>query len=284
MSRNIVDTHVHIWDLTRAKYAWLEGDKSILNQSYQLEQLLPSMAEAGVIKGVLVQAANTLEDTHLMFEAARAHSEIAGVVAWLPLENPEQTQHILQNEFLMEPYFKGVRHLIHNEPTADWLLQPNVLESLQVLADANIPYDVVGINTQHLETVARVVEKVPNLRLVLDHLNQPPMSRKERFGRWGVLMAELAQHENVYAKISGLGTASGNLAAWGVNDIEPYVAYAVEAFGTRRCFCGGDWPVSLLAGSYAQVWDTYVEVLSGLLSAEDCTRVLHSNAIDFYAL
>lgn len=283
MEIKIIDTHIHIWDLGRARYAWLDEDTSILNRTYGLKELLPFFPAANIWRGVLVQAANHAEDTQLMLEAAAQHEQIAGVVGWLPLKDPAATARLLTEQYLKNGYFKGVRHLIHNEPDPQWLLQPEVLEGLAVLEAKNIPYDIVGVNDRHLETVIKVSEKLPGLRLVLDHLNQPPIAGGERFGRWGELMKVVAGNPNISAKISGLGTVAGG-KGWKEEDIEPYIAFALEVFGPERCFCGGDWPVSLLAGGYGMHWTAYQNILSRLLASDDLNKVLHGNARVFYNL
>ena len=67
-----------------------------------------------------------------------------------------------------------------------------------------------------------------------------------------------AQNPNVYAKISGLGTASGDAGYAGApDDIRPYLDYVLETFGPERCMTGGDWPVSVLAGGYEKAWRAY---------------------------
>lgn len=284
MKKNIIDTHIHIWDLEKARYEWLDNDESVLNRSYHLEELLPEMIDTPVASGILVQAANNLEDTALMLDAARRHREIIAIVGWLPLKEPQKVEMLLEEQFLAEPYFKGVRHLIHNESDPRWLLQPQVTESLEMLASHHIPYDIVGINEEHLKTAIRVSEKIPSLRMVLDHLNQPPIKAGQRFGTWGELIKEIAANGNVYAKISGLGTASGNPVGWAADDISPYIGYALEVFGTDRCLLGGDWPVSTLAGSYAMHWERYTGIIHTLLNDDDAEKVYRKNASRFYNL
>jgi len=66
--------------------------------------------------------------------------------------------------------------------------------------------------------------------------------------------------------------------------VKPYIAFALENFGTDRCFCGGDWPVALLAGSYTKVWDVYKEVINDLLDTPDSDKIFYSNAQQFYNL
>jgi L-fuconolactonase len=280
----MIDTHIHIWNFDKAEYAWLNGNESILNKTYTIEELEAERLAAGVTKGVLVQAANNFEDTDWMLENAASTNWIKGVVGWLPLQNPDATNKSLQEKYLSNTNFKGVRHLIHDEPDAKWLLQPAVIESLRILAANNITYDLVGVLPQHIETALEVAEKIPSLKMVFDHLNQPPIKMKEQFGIWGELMKQASQHKNFHAKISGLGTASGDFEGWTEEDLKPYIGFVIEQFGMDRCFCGGDWPVSLLAGSYTRIWAAYKNVIEQLVSVEEQEKIFDTNAKQFYNL
>lgn len=282
--QKIIDTHIHVWNFDKAKYPWLDGNTSILNTTYNIEEIEAERNIAGVAEGVLVQASNNLEDTDWMLEVAAHTGWIKGVVGWLPLMDTVATEKLLNDKYNCNNYFKGVRHLIHDEADATWLLQPSVIESLKILAEKNITYDVVGVLPQHIETVLKVAEQIPGLRMVFDHLNQPPMRSNERFGAWGHLMKIASQHKNFHAKISGLGTATANQDSWGAEDIKPYVAFVLEHFGTNRCFCGGDWPVSLLAGSYTKTWTTYKSAINELLNEQDSEKIFYNNAQQFYNL
>jgi L-fuconolactonase len=279
----MIDAHVHVWNFEKAEYAWLKNDTSILNRNYDISALNAELPKAGVTGGVLVQAANNFEDTNWMLQVADTNGWIKGVVGWLPLLEPSFTAAALK-EYSGNRYFKGVRHLIHDEPDPKWLLQPTVIQSLSLLAEYDVPYDVVGVTTEHLRAALEVAAKVPKLRLVLDHLNQPPIAAGEQFGEWGELMKEAAQHENFYVKISGLGVTAKKGSAWTAGDIQPYVEFVLQHFGENRCCCGGDWPVSLLAGDYSYTWQQYKTVLSGLLNEPALEKVLSANAVRIYNL
>lgn len=282
--QRIIDTHIHVWDLQRAAYPWLQNDTSLLNQTWHINQLSKERKAAGISSGVLVQASSNLEDTDLMLETAHNTAWIKGVVCWLPLMDTNKTLHILETKYAAEKYFKGIRHQIHDEPDTRWLLQPQVINSLKILAAKNIPFDVVGVLPQHIETALAVAEKVPDLKMVFDHLSQPPIKTKEQFGVWGQLMKAASAHKNFYAKISGLGTTSGNFTGWGAADIKPYIAFAIENFGINRCFCGGDWPVALLAGSYTKTWNIYTSVVNELVNESESDNIFYNNAKQFYHL
>jgi len=122
-------------------------------------------------------------------------------------------------------------------------------------------FDVVATLPEHMECIPVISEKAPDLKMVIDHLGQPPIATRE-LGRWGNDLKIAAENPNVYAKISGLGTASGNWDGWTTDDIRPYVEYAIETFGPDRCMLGGDWPVSVLAGGYVKAWTAYRAILT----------------------
>jgi L-fuconolactonase len=284
MAPRIIDTHIHIWDFDKAEYDWLKENKSILNRSYSIDELKTEQKEANITEGILVQAANNFEDTDWMLEVAERTDWISAVVGWLPLKSPELTQKALDEKYSKNNYFKGIRHLIHDEPDVKWLLQPTVIESLQVVASYHLPYDIVGVTPEHIQTALQVAEKVPELRMVFDHINQPPIARNEKFGKWGELIKRASENKNFFGKISGLGTASGKAHQWNEKDIKPYIEFVLEHFTINRCFCGGDWPVSLLAGSYSNTWSIYKNTLSSLLNQADLEKVFYSNARNFYDL
>ncbi|HWB94135.1 MAG TPA: amidohydrolase family protein [Puia sp.] len=279
---NVIDTHIHVWNREAVDYPWLEGNTTILKRSYGLEELEPQRSAAGVAGGVLVQAANSREDTAWMMKTAKKHGWISGIVGWLPLQDPAATARLLESEYRPGALLKGVRHLIHDEADPGWLLQDTVLESLGLLAAHDIPYDVVGVLPAHIATALKVAERWPGLRMIFDHLNQPPISAED--GRWEELMKEAAGHGNFYAKISGLGTAAKKGSDWTSADLEPCIEFALHHFGADRCCCGGDWPVSLLAGSYEKTWKAYRTVIAKYLNPSEQANVLYRNAEQFYRL
>lgn len=64
----------------------------------------------------------------------------------------------------------------------------------------------------------------------------------------------------MFVKLSGLTTLGGGSDA---ARLRPYVEHALDAFGAARTLYGGDWPVSTLAGPYAETWATAQELLAG---------------------
>lgn len=280
---NIIDTHLHTWDLQKLDYYWLQKDDSILSRSYHVEEIQTELLKSGVTKAVLVQATNQQQETDWLLQLAATHPFISGAVVWLPLQHPDEVIRLL-DKYSGNVYFKGVRHQIHDEQDEQWLLQPTVIESLRLLEKKNIPYDLVGIKSAHIETAIELAEIIPSLKMVFDHLNQPPYSDRTKWIQWSQLMKEAALHPNLYAKVSGLGTAAGKGNTWNAAAIKPAIETTLEMFGSNRIFCGGDWPVCLLAGTYSFTWQQYFTVFAELVNEADRTLIYYKNAEQFYNL
>ncbi len=277
----IIDTHLHTWDIDLLEYYWLKGDDSILSKNYFVADIEPELAKANITSAILVQATNSLAETDWLLQLAEKNDWILGAVVWLPLMHPSQVDAAIK-KYKANPFFCGVRHQIHDEADTAWLLKPEVMESLAILETHDIPFDLVGTKLAHIETALKLANQLPNLRMVFDHLNQPPANDTEAYHQWKTLMIEAAQHPHFFAKISGLGTAIGNGKPWSAKDISYALEFIIAGFGVDRIFCGGDWPVSLLAGSYTYTWQQYQLVIDDLLSAPDATKLYSNNAEIFY--
>ena len=252
-----------------------------LYRTYLAAELAPQLAEAGVAATVLVQSANSYADTVYMLDQADVYPWIIGVVGWMDLLDPADTAKAIER-FQQNRHFKGMRHLIHEEPDPQWLLQPVVWESLRLLAAAGYTFDVVATKHEHLACLPTLGEQVPDLRMVIDHLGQPPFQAGEP-GQWGEDMRSAARNPNVYAKISGLGTASGDWEGWTAASVRELVHWTIDLFGAERCMVGGDWPVSVLAGGYVKAFDAYKQILAERSPAEQ-EQISYKTAMAFYGV
>src|SRR5207237_5685746 len=117
----------------------------------------------------------------------------------------------------------------------------------------------------------------PNQRFVLDHLGKPDV-RGGGFTTWRRELSALAALPHVWCKLSGLVTEA-DWRHWTPTQLRPYLDTALEAFGPSRLMFGSDWPVCLVAASYAQV-AALVRDAIGEYSADAQARVLGGTAAD----
>ena len=276
-----VDTHQHFWNMNEVAYPWLVPEYGPIYRTFEPSELEPQLKASGVDKTVIVQAMDSYADTNSMLNIAKNYDWVAGVVGWVPILDPEETAKKL-DEYTRNPYFKGIRHLIHEEKHPDWVIQKQVIESLQLLAARGLTFDVVAVFPNQLKHVPTLVEKVPDLKIVIDHLAKPPLEEESR-KIWREQMAAAAESPNVYAKISGLNTVTPDFENWTYEDIKPLIDFALEKFGADHLMFGSDWPVAVLAGDYAKVWDETNKAIADLSQAEQ-DAILGGTGNEFYNL
>ncbi|HEX6168678.1 MAG TPA: amidohydrolase family protein [Chitinophagaceae bacterium] len=273
----IIDTHVHFWKYDKKRDAWITDDMKILKQDYLPAHLIPTFKRNGVDACVAVQAGQSEYETHFLVELAKTHPEITGVVGWTDLLSKNVEERL--QFFSQYNIIKGWRHVVQAEPD-DFLLRGDFHNGIRALAPYNYTYDILIYHYQ-LKPALEFVSKFPNQKFVLDHCAKPDIGKKN-IEEWKVLMKAMAQHPNVYCKLSGLFTET-KWKQWSAGDFYPYLDVAFEAFGTDRLMFGSDWPVMLLSGIYVQ-WKSLLEKYMENFVEEDRLKVFGENAISFYNL
>jgi L-fuconolactonase len=274
----VIDSHLHVWDLAAGDYAWLRPEHGELYRSFSPEAAAAELAAAGVHAAVLVQAEDSVRDTAYLLDVAARFDFVAGVVGWVRLDDESATSSAL-DRFAAHPAFRGVRHLVHDDPRDDFLDLPAVRGSLALLAERGLAFDVSDAWPRHLGPAARLAADLPDLTVVIDHLGKPPLARDD-FADWADALHEAARQPNTVAKLSGLQVEG---RPWTAEALRPVWETALDAFGPARLMYGGDWPMTVAFDGYQSTW----QVLVGLvreLSADEQTDVLCGTARRAYRL
>ncbi len=273
-----IDAHQHYWRTDRGDYGWLTPDTGILYNNYGPEQLRPLLAENGVSRTIVVQAAPTVAESEYLLSLCDEDDSIAGVVGWVDIDSDRFAEDLEQ--LRRHPKFVGIRPMIQ-DLAADYMLKPEVLRSLAVLEELQFPIDLL-IRPQHLPYAVQALERVPRLRAVVDHLAKPHIAAGT-IEPWAEDLAKLARFEQVYCKLSGMVTEAehGN---WRLEQFVPYVHHAVSIFGTERLMFGSDWPVCLLSAEYGETVRLLHEALPAGLTEEQLGGIFGGNALRFYGI
>jgi L-fuconolactonase len=275
----MVDTHQHLWKPSERRYDWLDGIGAPLEADFGPEDVAADVAAAGITATVLVQAADTFEDTFYMLSVAARAPVVRGIVAWAPLDRADEAGAAIEL-YAVSPLVRGVRVLNHNYADPRWLLQPSVQAALRLLAAHGLTLDVISVMPEHLTMLAELADRHPELTIVVDHLAKPDIANK-LWEPWASLIAEAALRPNVNIKISGLNTAAAT--GWTWQNWLPYVDHVVEHFGSERIMLGSDWPVSTLAGDFVGVWQAQRQVIAHL-STRQQEDILYRVAVRTYSL
>lgn len=280
-----IDSHQHFWQLSRGDYTWLTKDLGNLYRDYLPHDIKKELEYAQVSDTVLIQATDTTAETEFLFANAYNHSFIAGVVGWVDMESPnalDQLSWLMQN-----PYFKGIRPMIQDIDDVDWLLKPELTPVFNFLAQNGLSFDALVL-PKHLANLQVLINRHTQLNVVIDHGGKPNI--KDALGKplsesvnkqWAEDIAELAKHENVHCKLSGLVTEAGEKANY--SDIERYMSHLYQCFGAKKLMWGSDWPVVNLTSDYS-TWLDIADTFIKKLPIAEQNSIWADNTRSFYGL
>ena len=252
----IVDAHHHFWDPSRRKYPWMGPELDAIRRPFGPDDLRPLLDDNGVDRTVLVQTISSVDETREFLETAAANDFIGGVVGWVDLTSPSVAQTLAD---LVSDLLVGIRHQVHDEPDPGWLLRDDVQRGIAAVGEAGLVYDLL-VRTRELPAARETVQRHPELSLVIDHAAKPRIAAGSWDVDWEEGLARFSDEPNVACKLSGLVTEA-DWRSWTPEQLEPYVRRCVGWFGPERCIFGSDWPVCLLAASYAQVVDAVQQIV-----------------------
>ncbi|MDG4717828.1 MULTISPECIES: amidohydrolase family protein [Thalassospira] len=250
----MIDAHQHFWKLDRGDYAWLSAEPEILQRDYLPADLMQHLGDTGVRQTILVQAAETQEETSYILSLAEVTDCIAGVVGWIDFDAPDVVDHLTMR--MRQPKFLGVRPVLQGIEDTDWILAKHRIEVLAQIARHGKTFDAL-IQPRHLPVIARLTERLPDLKIVVDHGAKPDIAN-QKIDDWKHDIALLAQKRQVYCKLSGLVTEARE--NWVRDELEPFIKHLLMCFGPDRLMWGSDWPVVNVASSYQQWHEIALDV------------------------
>ena len=276
----MIDTHLHLWQLSRGWYGWNTPALGAVHADSQFSDVIADMATSGVSGAVLVQAADTLAETDWLLTIARREPTVLGVVGYLPLADPAEVERLLR-AYAGQPLV-GVRQLWHDHDRADELTDPEVLSSLTLLGEAGLAVDVPDAFPALWPALADAAERVPQTRFVLDHCGKPPFADAAAWSSWEAGFADLVARPNVIVKLSGLfgGSGARNLAT--ADELNRVVELTRSAAGANRTVIGSDWPMTRGRMGYAETFARLLALLSSW-SPEERTAATTGTARVVYA-
>jgi L-fuconolactonase len=278
----IVDSHVHLADPQRFGYAWTKNAPSLNRQvlpAHLVRAAAPVQIEGFVFVEVDVDSPQHLAEAEWIASLAQSEPRLKGMVAALPLERGTAIEAEL-DKLRRHTILRGIRRLIQNQPDPDFCIRPDFVAGLKLLARHDLVFDIC-IFHHHLPNAIRMVRQCPEVRFVLDHIGKPGI-KAGLSDPWRQHMKEMAELPNVTCKISGVSTEADH-RNWTREQLKPYIAHAIDAFGFDRVMYGGDWHVLELVGTYPQ-WVEIVDWVIEGASATEKRKLFRDNAIRVYRL
>ena len=294
----IVDSHVHLWDLSRARYGWLQDDPlpnnpagdmaPIARRNYLLPDYLADTAGWTVDKIVHVECGlpigQQLAETDWLQSIADAYDYPHGIVAGADLLDPDLDA--LLEAHAARPNVRGVRQIVCWHPdrlktytARDLLLDPAWETGLAKLARHGLSFDLQLYPVQ-MQTAAVIARRHPDVPLVVNHAGLPTDRDEAGMALWREGLHELARLPQVSIKISGLGITD---RAWTVESLRPVVLECIDAFGTDRAMFASDFPVEKVHGTFDAFYSAF-DAITADFSADERDRLFARNAEAIYRI
>lgn len=283
---SIIDTHLHLWDLSRLDLPWLKGAPEVIKRSFAPADFRQATEGLNVVRTVYMEVdvapeQQVSEAEYVIGLCREPVSTVAGAVIGGSPQDEGFASYLKQ--FSSEPAVKGVRTVLHGGKPRGFCLAPRFVDSMKRLGDAGLSFDLC-LRREEIADGAAVAAKCPETAFILDHCGnigfEPRGSAAWRTWSDGIKAA--ADRPNVVCKISGvMDKAPG--PDWTADDLAENVSFCLDAFGEDRVVFGGDWPVCLIGGTYRR----WVEALRQVVAdRSDAFRrkLFHDNAVKVYRL
>lgn len=315
----ICDPHHHLWDHPTERYLldelWQDTGAGHNVERTVFVECMSGYRSDGPESHRPVGETQFVLDIATASRAGRAfdpkgRAEISGIVSFADLSLGADVAAVLEaHEEAGGGLFRGIRHAVswdaspdlqnaHTHPPQGLLNDPTFGEGLATLGRMGYSFDAWMYHPQ-LPELATLAAAHPQVPIVLDHIGGPvgvgPYAnrRDEITSQWKIDMGRLAELENVFLKVGGIGMALYGLgwhkqpaaptseqlaAAWG-----PMLSWCIETFGDERCMFESNFPVDRRSCSYTVLWNTFQRVAAEA-SASEKANLFHDTASRFYRL
>jgi predicted TIM-barrel fold metal-dependent hydrolase len=280
----VVDPHIHLWDLKTHHYPWLAqpgvsfvGDARELKHDYLLADLLNDAREVELLKVVHVEAnhdpADPVEETRWLQSVAdepAARHMPNGIVAAVDLSASNAAQILEAHAAFANT--RGVRQIlnVHHNKLFDYIgrhlmRDATWRENFALLRRHRMSFDMQLYPSQMAEA-AELARTHADTQFIVNHAGMfVDRDSVAGYRAWRDGMRALAACDNVAVKISGLAMFDHH---WTVESLRPYVFETIDAFGVDRTMFASNFPVDRLFGSYAKLWLAYASIVGGASEAE----------------
>ena len=293
----LVDTHQHLWDLSKLRPPWLKGDNP-LNRSYVMKDYLEATRGLNVVKAVYMEVdvdpADQIAEAEYVLDICRRGDSptCAAVIGGRPGDEGFR-QYIMR--FKDSRYVKGVRRILQRSGGEPVFLGKPFTDGIRLLGELGMSFDLC-MPPEALEDGARLVDQCPGTRFILDHCgNADPNWLRAAGGKgaaaaaaqhsaekWRRDVAVLALRKNVVCKISGI-VARVPKEGWTPDDLAPIINHCLDSFGPDRVMFASDWPVCTLGAPLRRWVEALRAVIRNRPRAEQ-RKLLSENALRFYGL
>jgi L-fuconolactonase len=276
----IVDTHFHIFDGRRPQGVPYAGSKlwETEHHSVALPKDYRELVKGlGVVAAIELEASPWVEDNLWVLEQIESDTLFVGTVGDLEPEKPDFAE--LFDRFRKNPKFLGIRcGNIWGRDVAVQVKDAKFIDGLRRVADAGLVVDTANPTVPLLQAMVILNDKIPGLRLMLDHLPHLSPTPATQAGYEAVLR-EIKARPNIFAKLSDIENLDN--PARGLAAVKPRLDLLMETFGEDRVVFGTNWPETWGVATPAQIVGL-ARAYFATRSRAEAEKYFWKNSLEFY--
>lgn len=276
----IVDTHTHFYDPTRPEgVPWPDKDSKFLYRKVEPAEFIKLSRPLGVVGTVVVEASPWVNDNQYLLDLAEKEPFLLAIVGRLILGSKDFAKN--HQRFAKNPKWVGMR--INESELVDAIKKDSLLDDLKRLADTGRTLDING-GPSLLPHVSKLTEKIPQLRIVINHLANVKIDGKAPPKEWLVNLKTACESKKVWCKLSALVEGTGKNDGKAPKELayyQPILDAVWKEVGPEKLIFGSNWPVSALYADLPTVVGIVQEYLANK-PREQAEAVLSRNAHTAY--
>jgi L-fuconolactonase len=257
----IIDSHIHLFDASRPQGAPYKGPKEFTSHISLPGAYRAVAAPLGIVGAIAVEASSWVEDNLWLLEAAQTDDIMVGVVGRLQPDKVEFAEYL--ERYHRNPLYRGIRINVNARSNLSAMLDtPAVVDNLKLLAQADLVLDTANPSMDLLHTVVKVNDKVPDLRIIIDHL--PVMDPSpDDLAAYTAVLAEIKSRSNIFVKLSEILHRVGENVALDLTSHRERLDMLMSVFGEDRVLFGSDYPNSVGTAKIEEVVGLVKEYFAG---------------------
>jgi predicted TIM-barrel fold metal-dependent hydrolase len=209
-------------------------------------QQLPSqyredVTPLGIVGGIKVEASPWVEDNLWVLEVIKNEPIIVGMIGNLNPTKPEFREYL--ERYHRNKLFLGIRYgnVWPGDSLVDAVNSPDFIANMRAFAQTGLTLEVANPRFDLIEATVRLTDKVPELRVVLGHLQALPLpAAADVMKNYSANLRELRRRK-AYAKVSGLPRSANGQSQWDPASYKPMLDFIWDIFGEAYIVFAGGW-------------------------------------------